>query len=420
MTLPSAENESSSLLTSNTPIDRDWLRKLLQKHPNPTTPADLRTKALVVAPMVDQSDLPFRLQCRRYGSNLCYTPMIHSKLFVTSENYRAKFWMALGEMPKEDRPLIAQFCGSDPEMVLKAASYIKDHVDGIDLNCGCPQGIAKKGQYGAYLLEETETLLTLVRRMVNELGGVPITVKVRLLPTGVADSLILYQQLVDCGISLLCIHGRNRHQKQFRTGKCDWDAIRQAVDLLGHRIPILANGGISNLDDVRECLRVTGADGVMSSEAVLEYPPVFTESQTKGVGYKRLGPGRLDLAREYVELAKQYPPKHGGQGSGSKCIRGHMHKFLHEDLQEYADLRDRILEADTMPTIEKALGELAERHEQKQHSTENEALSWYIRHRDASVVEEKLAKQGNIKEMELEGDSGACFSNLFGSDDGEY
>ena len=75
---------------------------------------------------------------------------------------------------------------------------------------------------------------------------------------------------------MLTVHGRTRLQKGLKTGHADWDAIKQVVDLLGHRVPILSNGSISNLDDVVECLQVTGADGIMSSEAILEYPAVFT------------------------------------------------------------------------------------------------------------------------------------------------
>ena len=111
------------------PVDRDWIEKLLRKH---STEKDVDTtvklKAMVVAPMVDQSDLPFRLLCRKYGANLCVTPMIHSRLLVTSEMYRSKF---IGNFIPEDRPLIAQICGSDPETVLKAAKYVEPYVDGI-------------------------------------------------------------------------------------------------------------------------------------------------------------------------------------------------------------------------------------------------------------------------------------------------
>ena len=106
----------------------------------------LKDKALVVAPMVDQSDLPFRLLCRRYGANLAYTPMIHARLFVERQQYREKFWDFVNNMPDEDRPLIAQFCGSDPSYLLPAMKSIQHAVDAVDINCGCPQQIAKKGR----------------------------------------------------------------------------------------------------------------------------------------------------------------------------------------------------------------------------------------------------------------------------------
>ena len=113
------------------PVDRDWITKLLQKHPNPNSRR--HDKALVVAPMVDQSDLPFRLLCRQYGSNLCFTPMVHARMLLQSDRYREKF---LGTWLQQDRPLIAQMCGSDPDIVLEAAKLIEPYVDGIDINCG--------------------------------------------------------------------------------------------------------------------------------------------------------------------------------------------------------------------------------------------------------------------------------------------
>ena len=130
--------------TPKIPVDRDWIEKLLRKHAKAvpsrrgtSSECDekcgddikpIKMKALVVAPMVDQSDLPFRLLCRRYGANLAVTPMIHARLLVTSETYRKKF---IGNFVPEDRPLIAQICGSDPDIVLEAARYLEPHVDGI-------------------------------------------------------------------------------------------------------------------------------------------------------------------------------------------------------------------------------------------------------------------------------------------------
>lgn len=324
--VPDKSNLPKAPSTPPKPIHRQWLQELLKQHNNPTTPQDLQDKALVVAPMVDQSDLPFRLQCRRYGANLCFTPMIHSRLFQENDKYRAKF--VCDQLPASDRPLVAQLCGPDPYVIVQTAKEIAPYVDAIDLNCGCPQNIAKRGLYGAFLLEEEELLLSLVRELVQQFPDKPICVKVRLLPTGLEDSLKLYEKLVDCGIAMLTVHGRNRHQTNYRTGPADWEAIAKVVQHLGHRIPILANGMIASLDDVRKCLKATNADGVMSSEAILEYPALFQDEEFH-LG-RRTGPSRLQLTREYLDLAKQYPPDCGGQGSGFKTIRVHVHKILHE------------------------------------------------------------------------------------------
>ena len=109
------------------PVDRQWIRKLLRKHGRPD-----EEPAIVVAPMVDQSDLPFRLLCRDYGVNLCFTPMVHAKLFMNNMAYRRKF--TLKDTPARDRPLIAQICGSDIDLVVPCAKILEPYCDGIDLN----------------------------------------------------------------------------------------------------------------------------------------------------------------------------------------------------------------------------------------------------------------------------------------------
>jgi tRNA-dihydrouridine synthase 1 len=427
--LPFAGGDTSNGTTTGhnkKPINRKWLEELLQKYPNPTTPVDLQTKALVVAPMVDQSDLPFRLQCRKYGSNLCVTPMIHCRLFQTNEKYRSKF--VCDHLPNADRPLIAQLCGPDPAMVLKTAQAVAPFVDGIDLNCGCPQGIAKRGLYGAYLLEEPELLLSIVRTLVHHLPNTPISVKVRLLPPPMytlQDSLKLYQDLVDCGISMLTVHGRTRLHTNFQTGPADWSAIRQVVDLVGPTIPILANGNIGSLKDVRECLEATGVDGVMSSEAILEYPPLFCDEtfHTLEAGYEgegprqRSGPGRIALAREYLALAKEYPSDDGGQASGIKCMRMHVHKFIHPDLQRYPTFRMQCVNAEQMSELEDCLNSLEKIHASEEHDASQEGLAWYRRHRDRELPAQQT-KEG-VAYNELADDAADCMAGLFGGDDDE-
>ncbi|KAG7365857.1 tRNA-U20-dihydrouridine synthase [Nitzschia inconspicua] len=412
------------------PVDRQWIAKLLQKYPNPN--ARRHDKALVCAPMVDQSDLPFRLLCRRYGTNLCYTPMIHAKLAATNPRYRQKF---MGTWLQQDRPLIVQICGSNPEYVLQTARFVEPFVDGIDINCGCPQQIAKKGNYGAFLLEQEETLLTLVRHLVRHLT-VPLSIKVRLLPPPdssgppmgnfdvPSESLKLYQKLVDAGIHLLTIHGRTRKQKSDLTGHSDWETIGKAVKLFGDRIPIFANGSIQDYDDVEECLKITGADGVMSSESLLEYPPLFYKVPQTPVRTI----GRIQLAQEYMDLARQYPPQIGGQGSGLKCVRMHMHRFLHKDLQySHPQLRQRVCWAKSNDDLQQCLDDLKLYHQQDNHHVGSEALSWYRRWRDEQP---KVAKMGDDDDEEEEEDSdydvdecgnnnGAIFFDG-NKDDGDY
>jgi len=108
----------------------------------------LGSPTMVCAPMVEASELAFRMLVRRYGAQLAYTPMLHAGQMLKARSYMSQnFTTCPG-----DRRLIAQFCGNDPEVLLNAAKMVQDRVDAVDLNLGCPQGIARKGHYGAFLL----------------------------------------------------------------------------------------------------------------------------------------------------------------------------------------------------------------------------------------------------------------------------
>eukprot|EP00636_Phaeomonas_parva_P015322 CAMPEP_0118853028 /NCGR_PEP_ID=MMETSP1163-20130328/1768_1 /TAXON_ID=124430 /ORGANISM="Phaeomonas parva, Strain CCMP2877" /LENGTH=352 /DNA_ID=CAMNT_0006785509 /DNA_START=205 /DNA_END=1260 /DNA_ORIENTATION=- len=227
---------------------------------------------LVCAPMVNASELPFRMLTRRYGADLCYTPMFHSRLFSEDAAYRA---MAFTTCP-EDRPLFVQFCGNEPATLVAAGRHVQDRCDAVDLNLGCPQGIAKRGHYGSFLLEEWDLLRDIVSAMVRELD-VPVTVKIRLLPR-MEDTLQLCRVLLGAGAKLLTVHGRTREEKKDKVRACRWHEIAQ-VRAAFPDVPVFANGGIEFYGDIPRCLKATGCDGVMSSEALLENPALFADNK---------------------------------------------------------------------------------------------------------------------------------------------
>jgi tRNA-dihydrouridine synthase 1 len=366
--------------------------------------------------MVDQSDLPFRVLCRRHGTNLCYTPMIHSRMFLTDTKYRAKF---LPLILACDGPLFFQFCCSEPDVALQSMqlllSLLPADLDysrfAVDINCGCPQGIARRGSYGAFLLEQRELLLSIVRTLTSNLP-IRVTIKVRILPSGLEDSIALYKELVDAGVSLLCLHGRTRHQKGQLTGAVNWDAIRDVVAAIGQRVPVMANGGIANLDDVRRCLDHTKALGVMSSEGLLEYPALFSETNTLATDGRRVGPSRCELAREYVAISEVYPTEKNGQGSGHKCVRTHLQKFLYGILQDSPHLRDLMNVAVTAEDMNAVIDACEVEQAKRGLDSKDEDLAWYLRHRCEKEGETKL----DLPQIELVDDFSECGCGMWGDD----
>jgi len=324
--------------------------------------------------MVDQSELPFRLLTRRYGAELCYTPMINAGQFAKSTAYRLE---ALGPVLESDRPLIVQFAGHDPATLLEAARYVEDVCDAVDLNLGCPQGIARRGRYGSYLLEEEELVIDIVRTLSSQLS-VPVTCKIRLFRGDLERTLRLCRGLEEAGCAMLTVHGRNRHQNKLLTGMCDWAAI--AAVKAAVQIPVIANGGIAVFEDLKRCLETTGADGVMSSEAILENPALF--SNNRDALEQLVDQNRL--AREYLDLAQEHLPIKS-DGSCPKCVKAHMFKILFWGLQSHHDLRERASSAHALEDYRAVLQELELRGWDQPCFGRGELfrreISWYHRHR---------------------------------------
>eukprot|EP01031_Cornospumella_fuschlensis_P041422 gene41422-50542_t len=321
---------------------------------------------LVVAPMVDNSELAYRELTRRYGAQLVYTQMFNSNIFIQSKVVRKQLFVTCAS----DRPLIVQFAGHDPQTMLGAAKYVEDHCDAVDINLGCPQGIAKRGRYGAFLMEELDLLHEIVSTMVKGLT-VPVTCKTRIYHD-YDKSIKLLETLANAGASALTVHGRTREEKGHRVREANWLMIRRIKEHFSQRkppIPIIANGGVETYEDALRCLEITGADAVMSSEAILENPALFS-------GSLQNAPVRdvIDLTEEYLALCKQHPVFH------VKIIRSHVIKMLYRYIADSIEIRDMINHCRGIEGYEEVC-RVCREYASKEENAGKLWISWYRRHR---------------------------------------
>lgn len=254
---------------------------------------------------------------------LAYTPMFHARLFSQEPKYIKAHFQAtrpgstddkpwLDGNPTNDRPLFVQFCANDPEALLAAARQVAPYCDAVDLNLGCPQGIARKGHYGAFLQEDQELIHGLIHRLHTELS-IPVTAKIRILETK-EQTLAYAQNVLRAGASILTVHGRRREQKGHLTGVADWQMLRFLRESLPPETVLFANGNILQYGDVEACLAATGFDGVMSAEGNLSDPAVFAKPPPAGEegreywrGKDGKGGWRVDaVMRRYMDIIHKY------------------------------------------------------------------------------------------------------------------
>ena len=235
---------------------------------------DLGERPVLLAPMEDVTDIGFRMLCKRFGAAMVYTEFVSAEALVRDVKSTVKKLT----ISDDERPVGIQIYGRDTDAVVEAAKIVEQAgPDVIDLNFGCPvKKVAGKGA-GAGMLQNIPKLLEITRKVVDAVQ-VPVTVKTRL--GWNHEQLVittLAEQLQDCGIQALTIHGRTR--SQMYTGNADWTLIGEVKRNPRIHIPIIGNGDIRSLDDADRAFNEYGVDGVMIGRATFGCPWLFTRRE---------------------------------------------------------------------------------------------------------------------------------------------
>ena len=233
---------------------------------------DLGDRPILLAPMEDVTDASFRLICKEQGADMVYTEFVSSEALVRNINSTVRKL----HTNEAERPVAIQIYGKEVDAMVRAAEIAAEAGPNIlDINFGCPvKKVASKGA-GAGMLRDIPKMLQITRAVVNAVK-IPVTVKTRLgwdCEHKIIESLA--EELQDCGIQALTIHGRTR--SQMYTGEADWSLIGAVKANPRITIPIIGNGDVTTPERVAECFDRYGVDGVMVGRASIGNPWIFRE-----------------------------------------------------------------------------------------------------------------------------------------------
>ena len=233
---------------------------------------DFGERPVFLAPMEDVTDPAFRLLCKRFGADMVYTEFVSSDALIREVNKT----MQKLTISDEERPVAIQIYGKDTDAMVGAAKMVQDAgPDVLDLNFGCPvKKVAGKGG-GAGMLQNIPKMLEITRAVVDAVK-IPVTVKTRLGWNDESKIIVeLAEQLQDCGIQALTIHGRTR--AQMYTGQADWTLIGKVKENPRMKIPIIGNGDITTPERAKECFDRYGVDAIMIGRGSFGRPWIFRE-----------------------------------------------------------------------------------------------------------------------------------------------
>ena len=319
---------------------------------------DLGERPVMLAPMEDVTDPAFRLMCKRFGADMVYTEFVSADALIRSVS---KTEQKLN-IANEERPVAIQIYGRDIATMVEAARIVEQaRPDVLDLNFGCPvKRVAGKGA-GAGMLQNIPLMLEITRAVVDAVK-IPVTVKTRLGWDAEHKIIVtLAEQLQDCGIAALTIHGRTR--AQMYTGEADWTLIGEVKNNPRIHIPIIGNGDITIPQRAKECFERYGVDAIMIGRASFGRPWIFREVRhylQTGEELTSLTPQwKLNVLRQEVEDSVNLLDER----RGILHVRRHLAATpLFKGIPNFRETRIAMLRAETKDELFHILEEIESRY----------------------------------------------------------
>jgi len=318
---------------------------------------DLGDRPVFLAPMEDVTDIAFRLMCKKFGADMVYTEFVSSDALIRNvSKTQQKLTVA-----EEERPVAIQIYGREVEPMVGAAKICEAaRPDILDINFGCPvKKVAGKGA-GSGMLRNIPLMLEITREVVKAVN-IPVTVKTRLGWDNDSKIIVdLAEQLQDCGIAALTIHGRTR--SQMYTGEADWELIGQVKNNPRMHIPIIGNGDVTSPEICKERFDTYGVDAVMIGRGSIGRPWIFKEvkhyMQTNELLEAAPFEWYLDVLKKQVMQSIERLDEH----RGILHIRRHLAATpLFKGIADFKSTRIAMLRAETVGELFGILDEIPEK-----------------------------------------------------------
>jgi nifR3 family TIM-barrel protein len=319
---------------------------------------DLGERPIFLAPMEDVTDIAFRLLCKQFGADMVYTEFISSDALVRFVNKTTQKLTICDE----ERPVAMQIYGREVEPMVEAAKIVEAaKPDILDINFGCPvKKVAGKGA-GAGMLQNIPKMLEITKAVVDAVN-IPVTVKTRLgWDTNSKVIVELAEQLQDCGIAALTIHGRTR--SQMYTGDADWTLIGEVKNNSRMHIPIIGNGDITTPQQVKEYFDRYGVDAIMVGRATFGRPWIFKEIKHYLETGEELPPLSFEWKMNVLREQTKQSIERLDERRGIIHVRRHLAASpLFKGIPNFRDTRIAMLRADTQEALFELFDKIVQEH----------------------------------------------------------